>query len=235
VGVSGEIERVDVEGHQLAIDPQGEGDHLTLNITERTEIALNGRPARLADLQPGMKVSARFCRETLNALAVIATSEDECHAEGVQGEISRIDLEAKMVAIIPPGGSEALVLSVVERTEITIDGREARLSDLRVGMRAAARFCRETKTALAIAALSDATDCTVARVEGAIARVNLEGHAVTIVTASGEQVTLNVTNRTEIKINGQPARLEDLRAGLKTEARFCRETLNALAIEATRP
>lgn len=233
-GVSGEVERVDVEGHQLAIDPEGEGDHLTLNITNRTEIALDGRPARLADLQPGMKVTARFCRESLDALAVIATSRDECQVEGVQGEISRIDLDAKMVAITPLGSSEALVLNVVERTEITIDGRPARLSDLQVGMRAAVRFCRDTKTALAIAALSGGGDCTIARVEGAIARLDVEGHSVTIVTASGEQVTLNVTNSTEIKINDQPARLQDLLAGMKVEARFCRETLNALAIQATR-
>lgn len=235
VGASGEIERVDVEGHHLVIDPEGEGDHLTLNITNRTEIALDGRPARLADLRPGMKVTARFCRESLDALAVVATSEDECHVEGIQGEISRVDLDAKMLAIAALGSSEAVVLNVVERTEITLDGRPARLSDLQVGMRAAVRFCRDTKTALAIAALSGGGDCTIASVEGAIARVNVEGHTVTIATASGEQVTLNVTNSTEIKINGQPARLEDLRAGMRVEARFCRETLNALAIQATRP
>jgi Cu/Ag efflux protein CusF/frataxin-like iron-binding protein CyaY len=233
VGVSGEVERVDVEGHHLVIDPQGEGESLTLNITDRTEIVLDGRPARLSDLQPGMKVSARFCRETLNALAVIATTGDECHAEGVQGEISRIDADAKTIAITPLGGSEPLVLKVVERTEITLDGRPARLGDLAVGMRAAARFCRETKTALAIAALSGAGDCTVVGVEGEIARVSLEESKLVIATAGGEQVTLNVTDRTEIKVNNQPARLSDLRPGMRAAARFCRETLNALSVAAT--
>ncbi|MEW6206838.1 MAG: hypothetical protein AB1631_00620 [Acidobacteriota bacterium] len=233
VGVSGEIERVDVEGHHLVIDPQGEGESLTLNITERTEIALDGRPARLADLQPGMKVSARFCRETLNALAVIATSEDECHAEGVQGEISRIDTDAKMIAITPPGSSEAVVLNVVERTEITLDGHPARLGDLQVGMRAAARFCRDTKTALAIAALSGGGDCTLASVEGVIARVNVDEGKLAIATPSGEQVTLNITNRTEIILDGRPARLHELQQGMKAAARFCRETQEALSVVAS--
>ncbi len=232
--VRGEIERVDVEGQQLAIDPEGEGDHLTLNITNRTEIALDGRPARLADLRPGMKVTARFCRETLDALAVIATSGDDCNVEGAQGEITRIDLDAQVIAIAPLGSVDAIVLNVVERTEITIDGRPARLHELQVGMRAAARFCRNTGTALAIAAISGGADCTAASVGGAIARVDVEGHSVTIAAASGEQVTLNVTNSTEIKINNQLARLEDLLAGMRVEARFCRETLNALAIHATR-
>ncbi len=229
--ISGEIKSVNLEAKTLTIEVPGGGPEATLNVTERTEIALNGRPARLSDLQPGMRASARFCRETLNALAVVATSGDECEVAGVQGEISAVDLDQRVVAITPPGG-EPVRLNVTERTEITIDGRPARLNDLQVGMRAGARFCRQTHNALGIAALSSGEDCTVVSVEGAVARVDVEGHHLVIALASGEQVTLNVTDRTEIKLNNEAARLSDLRERMRVAARFCRETSNALVISA---
>jgi hypothetical protein len=45
---------------------------VTLNVIDRTEITVNGRPGRLSDLSAGMKVEAIFCRGTLVAKSITA-------------------------------------------------------------------------------------------------------------------------------------------------------------------
>jgi uncharacterized OB-fold protein len=238
VGVSGVIARVDADGGHVVIRPAEGVNDVTLNVTNRTEITANGRPARLSDLEVGMRVAARFCRENHNALAIAAqTDEPGCTVSGVSGLIVRVDVEGGHLAIQPADGVNVITLNITNRTEITLNGRAARLSDLRIGMRVEARFCRETLTALAVAAHSDDPPvCTATGAAGVIARVDVEGGhlAINVVNSTTESVlTLNVLDRTEITLNGRPARLSDLRVGMRVETRFCRETLDALVIAAT--
>jgi biopolymer transport protein ExbD len=233
--VSGVIARVDVEGGHVAIIPANVAEPIALNVTERTEITLNGRPARLSDLRPGMRVEARFCRETMNAFVIAARSEAECTLVSVGGLIARVDPEGGHIAITPSTTPEALTLNVTERTEITLNGRPARLADLRPGMRVEARFCRETLNATVIAARTEA-ECTLVSISGVIAEVDVEGGHLSIMpSTTTTPITLNVTERTEITLNGRAARLSDLRRGMRVEARYCRETSNATVIAARTP
>ena len=235
VGVAGSIARVDVEGSHLVIHPAEGVNEVTLNVTNRTEISLNGRAVRLADLRVGMRVEARFCRENQNATAIAAHSEDggdDCTLVGAAGVVARVDVEGSRLAIATSTTAEVLLLNITDRTEISLNGRPARLSELAVGMRVEARFCRETLNATAIAAQSPTTsDCTLVGASGVIAGVDADRGHLAITTSTGT-LYLNVTDRTEISLNGQPARLSDLRAGMRVEARFCRETSNATAIAA---
>src|SRR5258706_3606081 len=45
---------------------------LALNVTDRTEITLNGQPARLSELRVGMRVGVGFCRETMSSTELTA-------------------------------------------------------------------------------------------------------------------------------------------------------------------
>jgi len=235
VGVAGSIARVDVEGSHLVIHPAEGVNEVTLNVTNRTEISLNGRAVRLADLRVGMRVEARFCRENQNATVIAAHSEDgggDCTLVSAAGVVARVDLEGGRLAIATSTAAEVLLLNVTDRTEISLNGQPARLSDLRAGMRVEARFCRETLNATVIAAQSPTTtDCTLVSASGAVARVDADRGHLAINTSTGT-VYVNVTDRTEISLNGQPARLSDLRVGMRVEARFCRDTLNATVIAA---
>jgi len=238
VGVAGSILRVDVEGSHLVIHPAEGVNEVTLNVTNRTEISLNGRAVRLADLRVGMRVEARFCRENQNATVIAAHSEDgggDCTLVSAAGVVARVDLEGGRLAIATSTAAEVLLLNVTDRTEISLNGQPARLSDLRAGMRVEARFCRETLNATVIAAQSPTTtDCTLVSASGAIAGVDADRGHLAITTSTGT-VYVNVTDRTEISLNGQPARLSDLRAGMRVEVRYCRETLNATVIAAQSP
>jgi Cu/Ag efflux protein CusF len=156
VRIGGAIARVNPDERKLTIDPALSHELITLNVLERTEITLDGRPARLSDLRAGMRVEAAFCRENQNATVIAARSgETDCTLARISGEIVRVDPDAGAIAIRSGRDSAPVVLNVTEHTEISVNGRPARLSELRVGMRADAAFCSESQVARSIAARTD--------------------------------------------------------------------------------
>lgn len=239
VRVAGTVARVNLDEQTLTIDPADSHELVTIIVVERTEITLEGRPARLSDLKPGMHAEAGVCRENLIAKAVLARSAEPtvCSSTArVTGKIASINLDEHTLAIATPEAANPLVLNVVERTVITVDSHPARLADLEVGMGVEAGFCRETSTALVLVARTIDPACTPARVTGTIARVDVENGTVTLaVSAAAAPLTVSVNDRTEITVNGQPARLSDLRPEMRAEAAICRESLVAKSIDARTP
>jgi hypothetical protein len=144
-----------IEGTVLTITPLVEGNPVQLFISHNTEITINGRPASYDQLRVGMAVRAIYNIASLIAVRIAAeggSGSDECVLASIAGRIGRVDNDN--IAIDPRDGNPPVVLSVTERTEITLNGSPARLSDLQTGMRVEARFCRNTLTATVIAARS---------------------------------------------------------------------------------
>jgi hypothetical protein len=206
------------------------GDPVTLYVGPNTEISLNDRPASFEDLRVGFRVLASYIEATNLALRVAASSHGE-----VTGHIRNID--GSDITITPLVDGPAVELHVTNLTAISVGGVRATLEDLREGMSVHATFDLATHEAFTIEArpLDGSEDCTLHRIRGVIGAVDPNG-TVTIDPASGDvRVTLNVTPRTEIEVNGREARLSDLRPGMRVEASFCRQTLNAKHIAATSP
>jgi Cu/Ag efflux protein CusF len=154
--VTGHIRDVDVATATVVITPLVDGPAVELQVVHSTVITIGGEPASLDRLRPGMAARAVFNIVSFEALLIEARplDGDECTELRVVGRISNVSLHSSTVTIVPndPAFGERLTLNVVERTEITIGGRPARLSDLSEGMRAVAIFCRETLVAKSIAA-----------------------------------------------------------------------------------
>ena len=229
--VRGVVRDVGVVLHTLTIEPSTGGAAITLNIGPATTISLNGRPATLEDLRRGYHVIAAYVESTLLAVRIAANSLGE-----VTGHIRDVDVGTAMVVITPLVDGPAVELQVAHSTVITIGGEPASLDRLRPGMAARAVFNIVSFEALLIEARPlDGDQCTELRVVGRISNVSLHSSTVTIVPndpAFGERLTLNVVERTEITINGRPARLSDLSEGMRAAAVFCRETLIAKSIAA---
>lgn len=217
--------------HTLTVEPSTGEPAVTLNVGPDTPISLNDRPATLEDLKRGYRVVAAYVESTLQAVRIAAHSLDE-----VAGHIREVDVSSATVVITPLLDGPAVELSVVHSTIITIGGEPAPLDRLRAGMEARAVFNIVSFEALLIEARPLAGDeCTEVRVAGRIANVSLHSSTVTIDPsdpASGERVTLSVVERTEITVNGRPARLSDLSEGMRVAAVFCRGTLVAKSIAA---
>lgn len=220
----------DVGPHSLTIAPSSGEPAITLIVGPAVPISLNGRPATLDDLKRGYKVVAAYVEATLDAVRISAESLGE-----VVGHIREVDTAAAFVVITPLVAGPAVELHVVHATVITIGGESATLDRLHAGMPARAVFdVTSFEAALIEARPLEDDPCTELRVRGAIASVDLHATTVTInpADASVERLTLNVVDRTEITINGKPARLSDLREGMKVAAVFCREALLAKSIAA---
>ncbi|HEY7547633.1 MAG TPA: hypothetical protein VID27_22235, partial [Blastocatellia bacterium] len=222
--IRGVIRAVNAEAKTVTIDPLSGDENVTLNVVEGTIIGLNGRPATLSDLAAGYHARASFEQGSHNARRIEATSLLE-----ILGHIRAVNLERATVTIAPLADSAAVELQVVHSTQITINGEAASLDRLQVGMSARAVYNLASLVADRIDARTEgSTDCTVVGVTGEIRRVNVDAKTLTIdPEGEGDELTLNITERTEITLNGRPARLADLLPGMKVGARFCRETLNA--------
>jgi Cu/Ag efflux protein CusF len=228
--VRGVIRDVGVVEHTLTIEPSTGEPAVTLNIGPDTPISLNDRPATLEDLRRGYHVIAAYVESTLQAVRVAAQSLGE-----VVGHIRAVDPASAIVVITPLVDGPAVELHVVHSTVITIGGEPAPLDRLRPGMAARAVFNIVSFEAALIEARPLEDECTEVRVVGRIANVSLHSSTVTIIPndpALGERLTLNVIERTEITVNGLPARLSDLSEGMRAAAVFCRETLVAKTIAA---
>jgi hypothetical protein len=227
------IRDVNVAEQSLTIDSTT-GDLVRLLVSDGTRISLNDRPAELEDLHRGFRVSAVFVETTHLAIRIAAHSLGE-----VTGHIREVDTSASTVVIVPLVDGPAVELHVSRETEIRIGDRPAELRDLLVGMAAHAVFNIVSLDALSIQARplpGGGDDCSQVRAAGAIARVNVDEHTLTLDPAdSREFLTLNVLERTTITLNGRAARLSDLRAGMRAEVVFCRESLVARSIAASAP
>ena len=154
--VAGHIRALDVSSATVVITPLVDGPPVELTVVNSTVITIGGEPASLERLRVGMAARAVFNIVTFEALLIEARPlvSDECIEVRVVGRIANVNLHASTVTIDPsdPSAGERVTLNVVDRTEITINGRAARLSDLSEGMKAAAIFCRGTLLAKSIAA-----------------------------------------------------------------------------------
>lgn len=228
--VRGVIRDVGFVAHTLTIEPSTGGPAITLNVGPNTPISLNDRPASLEDLRRGYRVVAAYVESTLQAVRIAAHSLEE-----VAGHIRSVDVSSATVVITPLVEGPAVELNVVHSTVITIGGEPASLDRLRPGMEARAVFNIVSFEAVLIDArpLPD-DECIEVRVEGRITSVSLHSSTVTIATSDPalSEVTLNVVERTEITINGRPARLSDLSERMRVAAVFCRGPLTAKSIAA---
>lgn len=228
--VRGVIRDIGFVAHTLTIEPSNGGPAITLHVGPNTPISLNDRPATLEDLRRGYHVIAAYVETTLEAVRIAADSLGE-----VTGHIRAVDTSTATVVIAPLVDGPAVELQVVHATVITIGGEPAALDRLRPGMAARAVFNIVSFEAALIEARPLEDECTELRIVGRISNVSLHSSTVTIDPndpALGERVTLNAVERTEITVNGRPARLSDLSEGMKATAVFCRETLIAKTIAA---
>jgi hypothetical protein len=199
---------------------------ITLFVAPYTTLSLNDRPATLADLARGYEVAASYFPSSLVAARIAANSLVE-----IAGHIRLI--EGTVLTITPLVEGNPVHLFISHNTEITINGQPASYDQLRVGMAVRAIYNVASQIVVRIVAESGGggDECVLASIAGRIGRLDQDDIAIDA-RDGNPPVVLSVTERTEITLNGNPARLSDLQTGMRVDARFCRNTLTATVIVA---
>lgn len=131
-----------VQGGQVTVRRQSGAD-VAVNVTAQTSIRLEGdRTGSLSDLKVGLRVVVKYDLQTMNAIRVMLNTRQKTEVEGTITAIS-----GNNVTISTKVGLQATII-VDSNTSIRLErGATGVLGDLKVGMKAHARFDPSTKIA----------------------------------------------------------------------------------------
>lgn len=137
--VEGPVTAVNMDAKTVTIDPS-EGDPVTVNVTDSTEIKVNDQTATLADVTVGAQAKAEYDATSLDASEL--TVGDNSGGDGnndIHGTITAKDNDLKTVTITPEHG-DAVTVRIVESTEIKVNGESATFDDVTVGAQAESEY-----------------------------------------------------------------------------------------------
>lgn len=220
---------------KLSDASQGQGE-LVVNgkhilATAQTRIVRNGQVASLSSLTRSDTVVAHVKAGGTEAASgdafdVISNGpeDDELH-----GTISAI--AGAQVTISPTNGTGDVTLNITDTTMIEVDGEDAALADLAVGMEMEAHYDPITMNAFVIETDSHDEDDD-GEITGTVTAIDLDAGTITITPTASESVTLTVDAATEIKVNGDCGGLQDITVGIAVKAEYDTVTLRAKEIKA---
>lgn len=134
-----------LNGNAVTITPTGGGTDVVVTVDSNTQIEVNDADASLGDLQLNMVVSAEYDPTTMVAFSIEAQSEGD--SGELSGTVSAVDTTNGTVSITPDGGGADVVLTVDASTDIQVNGEDATLADVQVGMPVQAEYDTATMVA----------------------------------------------------------------------------------------
>ena len=241
ISSQGTIHRIDVPLKTLVmhLEEGASREEVPLQIDDQTRILINGNTAPFIDLQPQDRIDVKHLpnvrdenqqralevavRRTVRATGIVRL----LHFSTTQPHKLSCDLRQGTTVV-------SLDLTFDKDAEITLpDQRVVSPSDLTPeDLRTSDRISLEYDTHITkLVATRNQT------LEGSLREIDLAQNSVRVQTRGGEQLTLQVTDATEIDITGQLAELDELRE--YDEARITYQddggSLSAATIDATRP
>jgi hypothetical protein len=193
--VEGVITEIDLVGiYHISIDNR------EYDLDEDAEVTVDGEEAELDDLEVGMEVEA----EVEDDIVVKIKAESK-EVEEVKGIIEKLDLVGTYHITI-----DDEVYRLDKDAEVTVDGEEAELDDLEVGMEVEA----EVKDDIVVKIEAESKE--VEEVKGIIERLDLVG--TYHMTIDGEEYELD--KEAEVEIEDEEAQLDDLEIGMEVEAKL---------------
>jgi hypothetical protein len=172
----------------------------TYEIPNAAEITLDGDDAELSDLKVGMTAKITKTNGVITELKV--TSSEEV----INGNIYSLDLSDDEVTLTLSTNVRR-TYEIPNAAEITLDGDDAELSDLKVGMTAKITKINGVITKLTVTTLSEV-------INGSIYSLDLSDDEVTLTLSTNVRRTYVIPNAAEITLDGDDAELSDLKVGM---------------------
>jgi RNA polymerase sigma factor (sigma-70 family) len=151
--VRGRIQAVDVGKQTLTTRriSSGFGGEVTaapavaVPVARDVQVTIDDKAARLADLKPNMKVSLQLSAVKELVLAIRASGAK------VDGVLKSVDTKNRTISVtLPSAQMTAAGVAVAKDAPVVIDGKAAKLSDLRAGMRVTLHMSAEPEESLVI-------------------------------------------------------------------------------------
>ena len=240
--VHGVVSAIDPTAMSLTITPTDDSAPVTLFVTGETEIVVNDEHGTFEDIQIGDVVHAEYdpATNTAYALEVKGNGDDDGgdddHYKHAEGTVQVIDVDASTLTFETEQG-DVITLNITGETEIKVNGESAMLADILAGQHIHAKYNDETFDAYEIETFDEddgGGDDQMKHVEGMILAIDLENSTVTVDAGEGNQVTVNVTDATEIKLNGEHAVLSDLQVDDFAKVEYDETTMQAQELKASR-
>jgi RNA polymerase sigma factor (sigma-70 family) len=215
-------------GDRLALDMIGEVNRvshlLELQVRPTTRIIIDGKDRKLGDLKTGISVEVVY-RPGAKPQAVSITA----HGKSSAGVVSEIDLDTSTLTLQQEEeGRDEIVESdhvVVKDARIVINGKPARLEDLKPGMRVSVEHSAVKPVLVSVTAAGP-------RVEGVLTAIDPKKMTLTLNLKNIHLATgpVSIAANAKIQVNGRDATVADLKPGMRVTLRMAAESDRSTAV-----
>lgn len=226
LGITGEVVAVDETGRRITVHPRGQAVKLTFDLAKDVQVSIADEPGKLAELKKKDDVVLMLGKDDKTVVAVLTWPEDQN------------DLTVKAVSVadrtvkVARENEEDATIPVRDKAVVVLDGFLAELKHLEAGMSLNVLFGRDGKTATRVFA----TWVKDGDVTGRVRALDEAGGKIQVDNLpDGDEDRIyqaGVTKDTKVFVNGEPAKLADVKTGMAVMMRLDRafkhvETLRA--------
>jgi len=219
--VSGTLKSVDVLKGTITVATQSGAD-MALKVTGDTKVTLNGATTDIATLAANVGIGTQIVANYNSQTSAVSSLDVKGQASGstsatVSGTLKAVDAVQNTVTIATQSGAN-VVLKVTGDTKATLNGASTAIASLatNIGAQVSADYNAQTNAVTSLSA--QASGSASASVSGVIKAVNPAQGTVTITTASGQDVVLNVTSASKIVADGSVSTLVDMATKIGAQA-----------------
>lgn len=137
--VSGTLESLDPASSTLTVAGDDGRPRTEVAFSRETPVRVHGAPGALSALRPGQRVRAHYAETPSGKVAVKVAASGQLAPEQIRGIVEAVDPGANLLTLTVLNRGSLSFRMDPEREGANVDGRKARLGDLRVGQVAAVR------------------------------------------------------------------------------------------------
>lgn len=247
--VEGELE-AEFELTVKSVDPQAriivgqtdDGISSTIKVTDRTKVEAKGHLSSIFGIQPGARITVEINPLTGEAIKIKLVDVEKRREEvNIRGIISKVDTAAKKFTVRLPNKSE-ITVAVADATTLEVDGKDAKLADLKEGDQVKLEYEAQTMVALEVEVKKtveagkrprpEPRRGESAKEEGTITARDPSKGTLTIFTKNGETRVITIRAETAMTFNGKRiSALSELPLGAAVKVEFTEGNV-AIKIEA---
>ncbi len=209
--------KITLEGGVRAFVIEQDKDYI---VPAEAKITLGRQVAQLSDLKPGQDVILKLSMDRKSALVITSIASMGLRRDRsptALGEIKAIDVKTGTITLSAGRGNQERTLTLGQDVRVIIDGRPAKLGDLKIGKWIGVRLDREGRTVQAIntiavrRAAGQFLSGVVAEIKGNKLTVSLGRRNPT------NEKTFDVGETVRVFVDGKPAKLADLVKGMMVQ------------------